>query len=226
MATYHPPIPSHPTGRFNGFSLIELILAMGLGIALSGAIMQLLITDSEMGLRVNRLLRERSVQERTLALIHDDVLRASRISANPQLEKHACSLAGRLPVLHLSTSNGPITYSVGNAPSAIWRGQVLMRCGPAFALDGSWSVGSTSQNRVAVDGLAAKAVTWTGCNKLLAVEAGNAQPIDLASSSFHSFSACLDTQKNLFAARLLQELPSDSGRQLISSEALLTTRNQ
>ena len=41
--------------------------------------------------------------------------------------------------------------------SAIWRGWVLMRCGPAFGLDGEPSRGA-SLNRVVLDGLAAGGV--------------------------------------------------------------------
>ena len=46
-----------------------------------------------------------------------------------------------------------ITYSIGTAPSAIWRGTVLMRCGPAYGLGGELSAGA-AQNRVVLDGLA------------------------------------------------------------------------
>ncbi|WP_254959321.1 MULTISPECIES: FitA-like ribbon-helix-helix domain-containing protein [unclassified Cyanobium] len=56
-------------------------------------------------------------------------------------------------VLQLTTPEGPISYTVGSAPSAIWRGRVLMRCGPAFGLHGEPS-GGPAQNRVLLDGLA------------------------------------------------------------------------
>jgi len=65
----------------------------------------------------------------------------------------ACGLGGRDPVLQLQTPAGPITYTVGSPPSAIWRRRVLMRCGPAFGLDGEPSAGA-AQNRVLLDGLA------------------------------------------------------------------------
>jgi len=55
-------------------------------------------------------------------------------------------------VLQLQTPAGPITYTVGSPPSAIWRRRVLMRCGPAFGLDGEPSTGA-AQNRVLLDGL-------------------------------------------------------------------------
>ena len=46
-----------------------------------------------------------------------------------------------------------IVYSVGAAPSPIWRGQVLMRCGPAYGLDGRMDPTSNAQNRVLLDAL-------------------------------------------------------------------------
>jgi len=55
-------------------------------------------------------------------------------------------------VLQLTTHEGRISYSVGAAPSPIWRGSVLLRCGPAFGLTGEPS-GGAFQNRVLLDGL-------------------------------------------------------------------------
>ncbi|MFM7676584.1 MAG: hypothetical protein ACKO5F_13620, partial [Synechococcus sp.] len=162
-----------------------------------------------------------NVQQRTLALIRDDVQRSSRISATPQLEQHACSLAGRLPVLHLTTAAGPITYSVGAAPSAIWRGQVLMRCGPAFDLAGQPTLGSAAQNRVVIDGLATHPEPWQGCGAGLK---SSSPPQDLASSSRQAFSACLGDTGAVLAIRLLQDLPSSDGRsQSISHDEVLST---
>ena len=69
-------------------------------------------------------------------------------------------MAGRQPVLAISLdpsnildSTQTIVYSVGTAPSPIWRGQVLMRCGPAYGLDGVIRQGGKAQNRVLIDGL-------------------------------------------------------------------------
>ena len=222
METYRTPHPKPHADTLSGFSLIELMLAMSLGIALSGAILQLLISESQLGLRVNRLLRERSVQQRTLALIRDDVLIASRISATPQLEQHACSLAGRLPVLHLTTAAGVITYSVGKAPSGIWRGEVLMRCGPAFLLEGNWSTATTPQNRVVIDGLSTQPDAWGGCNSLLGLNSQQTA-IDLAGSSRHSFSACLEINSGLAGLRLQQQLNDKKNEATIESEKLLSS---
>jgi hypothetical protein len=56
-------------------------------------------------------------------------------------------------VLHLATAAGPITYSLGNPAEPIWRGRVLMRCGPAYGLHGELGSGA-AQNRVVLDALA------------------------------------------------------------------------
>ena len=55
-------------------------------------------------------------------------------------------------MLSMETEGRQITYSVGTPPSQIWRGLVLMRCGPAYGLAGEIS-GGASQNRVVMDGL-------------------------------------------------------------------------
>jgi hypothetical protein len=59
-------------------------------------------------------------------------------------------------VLHFDTASGPITYSLGKPAEPIWRGQVLMRCGPAYGLHGELGSGA-AQNRVVLDALAASA---------------------------------------------------------------------
>lgn len=213
-----------PRARFNrreGYSLVELMVSLSVGLLLSASLFQSLIGELQSGQRLTRHLRERRVQQRVLALMASDVSRASRISTAPQTEQHACPLAGRLAVLHLSTSAGAITYSVGSAPSAIWRGQVLMRCGPAFGLDGQWSSGSTAQNRVLIDGLAARPGAWSGCTPLLGAAAPTASGLDLAGSSSRSFSACLAPESGLLAVRLLQEFPDGAAVQRLHREELL-----
>ncbi|MFM7514726.1 MAG: hypothetical protein ACKO3F_15495, partial [Cyanobium sp.] len=70
----------------------------------------------------------------------------------------ACSLTGRKVVLQLGTASGLITYSEGPASEPIWRGRVLLRCGPAYGLDGALAAGPT-QHRVLLDALAAKGFT-------------------------------------------------------------------
>lgn len=208
-----------------GFSLVELMLSLSLGLVLSGAMLQGLMAEGHTSLRMSRLLRERAYQRRTLALVQQDLQRATAVSADPL---HAlpmpatCSFSGRLPVLHLSTPDGPVVYSVGAAPSGIWRGQVLMRCGPAFGLDGAIEPTSTPQNRVVIDGLASKPERWAGCQGLLG--SGSALVEDLAASSSRAFSACLDPDHALVAVRLEQEFPAANGRvQRIRTERLISS---
>ena len=201
-----------------GCSLVDLLVALSIGVVMSGAILQAVLADGRASLGMARLLRERAVQQRTLALIQQDLARTTRISSDPERELHACGLAGRLPLLHLSTAAGPISYSVGAAPSGIWRGQVLMRCGPAFGLNGEPSLGSQSQNRVLLDGLAPAVQPWSGCSQLLGT--GEAV-LDLAGSSSRSVSACLQPSTGLLALRLEQEFPAAGSSMRLSREQVL-----
>ena len=139
----------------SGFSLVELLLALALGMGLFGVMLQALVAEGRNSGQLVRLLREKAFQRRSLDLVASDLQQAKGISRSPELAEPACSLAGRTPVLQLDTSAGPITYSFGRSPSAIWRAQVLMRCGPAYGLDGMLSAGGTTPNRVVIDGLMA-----------------------------------------------------------------------
>ena len=79
----------------------------------------------------------------------------------PVSNRWPCRMAGRRPVLAIAThaddvqarGEDAIVYSVGSAPAAIWRGQVLMRCGPAYSLDGVPNLRGAFQNRVLLDAL-------------------------------------------------------------------------
>lgn len=185
-----------------GFSLVELLLAAALGLGLCGLMLQGLLSDGTQSQRLSRLYRERANQRRTLELVRSDVERALAVSAQPELEASACGWAGRKPVLHLKLDGGrSISYSVGAAPSGIWRGQVLMRCGPAFDLFGQLSTTGNVQNRVVIDGLARPDRGWTGCQTL--VPAG----VDLNGSGREGFAACLDPTRQLVALRLYQVFP-------------------
>jgi prepilin-type N-terminal cleavage/methylation domain-containing protein len=117
--------------REEGFTLIELMIAMALGLVVAGVAMQGLIGSGRSGERLALLLRERTFQRRALALLRSELAAA---------------------VVHLMVEGKPITYTVGAAPSGIWRGQVLMRCGPAYELEGGLSPGA-AQNQVVLDGL-------------------------------------------------------------------------
>ena len=208
-----------------GFSLVELMLSLSLGLALSGVMLQGLMAEGQNGARFSRLLRERAAQRRTLELVKHDLAQATAVSETPQLEQHGCSLAGRNPVLHLRTAAGPITYSVGAAPSAIWRGRVLMRCGPAFGLDGLISGGSQTLNRVVIDGLAAKPQVWSGCRTHFP-SMGAIAAVEIAKSFTQPFSVCLDSQSGVLALRIEQQLGSVQGEsvQRISLEQVMSLR--
>jgi len=140
-----------PCRPVQAFTLVELMLALGMGLALSAMLVQLLVAESRLGAVLVRQWRERTLQRRTLDLVRDDLRRAVAIRVG-SAGSSPCPLSGRQPVLQISTAEGPITYSLGLPPSPIWRGRVLMRCGPAFGLDGEPSRGA-SQNRVVIEAL-------------------------------------------------------------------------
>jgi prepilin-type N-terminal cleavage/methylation domain-containing protein len=141
-----------------GFSLVELLLALAIGCGLSGVLLQALVAEGQNGQRFGRLLRERAVAQRTLELVRGDLHQSGGL-ADPLVVRPACNLAGRTVVLHLAPVAGnsdavPITYSLGKPAESIWRGRVLMRCGPAYGLHGELGSGA-AQNRVVLDALAA-----------------------------------------------------------------------
>lgn len=185
-----------------GFSLVELMLSLALGLSLSGVMLQSLLAEGRSGAQLARLLRARHGQRRVLALVKTDLAQATAVSAAPEQEMHGCSLAGRTPVLQMQTAAGAITYTLGTPPSAIWKGVVLMRCGPAYGLHGSLAAGGKALNRVLIDGLEETPPPWQGCASLLGPAAAGA--IDLNGSSALAFSACMDPHGALIGLRLAQ----------------------
>lgn len=136
-----------------GFSLVELLVALAVALTMAAAVIQGLAGASRGGERLMLLLRERQVARRSLALLRSEMAVAKSWQAGPAAGVGAeCALGGRSPVLSMETEGRQITYSVGTPPSQIWRGLVLMRCGPAYGLAGEIS-GGASQNRVVMDGL-------------------------------------------------------------------------
>ena len=144
-----------------GFTLIELLLSLSLGSLLFVVLLRLIGADLRLGSTMASRLRESALQRRTLALIRDELASGSSWTVDPvSSHQWSCGMAGRQPVLAigLDSSNSQastqtIVYSVGAAPSPIWRGQVLMRCGPAYGLDGVIRPEGKAQNRVLIDGL-------------------------------------------------------------------------
>ncbi len=144
-----------------GFTLIELLLSISLGSMLFVVLLQLLSADLRLGTSMASRLRESAQQRRTLELIRDELAIGSGWEVDPvSSQQWSCGMAGRQPVLaisldssHSQSSGQTIVYSLGAAPSPIWRGQVLMRCGPAYGLDGVIRPDGKAQNRVLIDGL-------------------------------------------------------------------------
>ena len=148
--------------RDAGFSLLELLLACSLGLVVFGVAATALFSEQRLGSRMGGFLRQRQLLLRANQLIAADVQRG--IALAPELVS-VCNLAGRQLWLQILGADGSITtYSLGSPPSAIWRGQVLMRCGPAYGLDGQIKAGSAPQNRVVLDGLIPLSGAWAGCS--------------------------------------------------------------
>ncbi len=85
MVPVNPILRSKPMG---GFSLVELMLSLSLGLALSGVMLQGLMAEGQNGARFSRLLRERAAQRRTLELVKQDLAQATAVSETPELEQH------------------------------------------------------------------------------------------------------------------------------------------
>ncbi|MCP9824422.1 prepilin-type cleavage/methylation domain-containing protein [Synechococcus sp. EJ6-Ellesmere] len=197
-----------------GFGLVELLLAMALGLMLCGVVVQALLGEGRNAQQFSRLVRERNHQRRALALIRTDLEGATEVVNEAAPLPVSCGVAGRQVVLQLKRQGTVISYSVGAPPSGIWRGQVLMRCGPAYGLEGRIDPSSASLSRVVVDGLASDPSRWTGCGHLPGATALNG-------SMGLPFSACLDPASQLVAMRLEQSFADGGGPvQRVRSEAV------
>lgn len=140
-----------------GFSLPELLVALSVGLLLAAAAMQAVLGETRLSHQLGARLRQRALAQRALALMRADGARATALSLGALGDGAGeCEAAGRAGgrrvLLHLATEAGPVVYTLGSAPSDIWRGAVLMRCGPAFGLYGEPSEGA-ALNRVVLDGL-------------------------------------------------------------------------
>ena len=140
--------------RTGGFALVEVMLALVIGLAVLLLMAEALLADSGYARRLGRLLRERVVAQRALALIAGEVQQAELITrSSPTGDTKGCGLAGRGVRLHLQVPAGAIVYSLEANPSAIWRGTALMRCGPVYGVDGSLHAG-TRESSVLIDAVA------------------------------------------------------------------------
>jgi len=173
--------------RRTGFTLVELLVAAALGVLLCGVAMRLLLGEARHGGALAQRLLLKGLQRRTLDLVKADLDVAASWQVAPASDLAAswsCPLAGRQPLLAITPRHGmgPVLYSVGSAPSAIWRGPVLMRCGPAFDLEGRMRPGSSYQNRVVLDAVEAFRITQPDGLPVLKLELeqrlpGNGPPV-------------------------------------------------
>lgn len=146
----------------HGFTLVELLLACGLGLIIVGVALQALLNEQQLGMRLGARLRQRQLLMRANQLIASDIARGMAITTSMP---PSCKLAGRRLWMQIASADGTVTsYSLGDPPSAIWQGQVLMRCGQAYGLDGRVRAGSTVMNRVVLDGLSPQREPWLGCS--------------------------------------------------------------
>jgi prepilin-type N-terminal cleavage/methylation domain-containing protein len=140
-----------------GFTLVELMIALGVGLVVMTGAAQALVGSVALSRRWGEELRQREFEQRARRLMQLDRQAAEEAlegaAAESAAGEAACGLAGRRPVLHLRLPDGkaPITWTLGSAPSAIWSGPVLMRCGPAYGLEGRLSLDGAWQNRVVLD---------------------------------------------------------------------------
>tara|TARA_B100001057_G_scaffold450998_1_gene493581 strand:- start:108 stop:662 length:555 start_codon:yes stop_codon:yes gene_type:complete len=141
---------------------LELLLALSLGTLFCVLVLRLVGADLRLGRAMAVRLSETSRQRRSLELIREELGWAHGWMVNPSVSNRwPCRMSGRRPVLAIATQlddpqargESSIVYSVGSAPDVIWRGQVLMRCGPAYSLDGVPNVRGAFQNRVLLDAL-------------------------------------------------------------------------
>ena len=146
----------------DGFTLLELMLSLSLGALLFALMLRLIGADLQLGRAMALRLSESSRQRRSLELIREELGSAHGWMVDPPVSNRwPCRMNGRRPVLAIATQQADaqargdraIVYSVGSAPDAIWRGEVLMRCGPAYSLDGVPNLRGAFQNRVLLDAL-------------------------------------------------------------------------
>ena len=177
-----------------GFTLLELMLALAIGALLFALMLRLIGADLQLGRAMALRLSESSRQRRSLELIREELSSAHGWMVDPPVSNRwPCRMKGRRPVLAIATQQADaqaradraIVYSVGSAPDAIWRGEVLMRCGPAYSLDGVPNLQGAFQNRVLLDAL----------------------PNDIGSG----FTARPHPQWPVLQLELEQQLPSSSG---------------
>ena len=144
-----------------GFTLVELLAGISLGVMISMVIIDALMAETGNSIRLARVWRERAATLRVLEMMRGELAQAQRVSTSvignaPQ----SCGLtkSTRTLVLYMQTSQGVISYSLETSPDEIWRNTVLMRCGPEYDQNGSLSASSQPRSYVILDGLSANGV--------------------------------------------------------------------
>ena len=140
---------------------MELLIALSLGLLVSGVILDSLVGELGSSIKLSRVGRERAACLRALELMRGELAQAQQASSSligsaPQ----GCGLSGRQVVLFMQTPQGEIAYSLDDSPGSIWRETVLMRCGPSYDLNGSLTTVTNGQltSSVVLDGLAGSGV--------------------------------------------------------------------
>ena len=162
-----------------GFTLVELLLAAGLGALISSLALQLLAGHALQSGVLAQRWQQRRLQRRTLQLLKADLAKADHWQLKPTWDPQwSCSVGSRQPLLAIHSADGSpaVVYSLGAPPSAIWRGQVLVRCGPSFDLQGRPSRFGAYQNRVVLDQVEALLVEEDPDRPLLRLELQQRMP--------------------------------------------------
>ena len=182
-------------GGAGGFTLLELLIVLLLASGLALVCFNALLADGQLVGRMAKGWRQRQERERALDLIRHDLIQGDDVLLDPRQAEHRCSMNKRQPVLVITTKAEPITYAIGPAPSSIWASRVLLRCGPAFNKEGTWSKQSFL-NRVLIDGLQPPTTPWQQCPVAGGEEVGNSFALPL--------SVCMEPATGLVTVRLSQ----------------------
>ena len=116
---------SSPDSTSRGFTLVELLLAMALGLLVSGVAVQLLLGEARSSGALARQLQLRGWQRRTLALVRDDLDRSASWSIRPE-PTAAWPCAWRV-----GNHSSPFTPAMATNPCCIPSAMPLQRSGAA-----------------------------------------------------------------------------------------------
>ena len=132
------PFPINRLERSNGFSLVELMIVAGLtGVVLAGLGALTLVSDVQVGRRMNSIQEAQEQWGRTVAFIQKEVAVAASLSSGPLTSAdYACNGDVPDPVLVLKGPNNlwTVIYGIRNravGEEGLYRGpKLLVRCGP------------------------------------------------------------------------------------------------